>query len=80
MKERKLDAHQKIQLGGLVVKAGLRDMDKNIILGMLIDGMKNMHKQNGAAYEGHYKELGDTGFTIDEISYESFRDNDVSGK
>jgi hypothetical protein len=37
---RKRDARQKIQLGGLVVKAGLRDADKAFILGTLIEAAK----------------------------------------
>jgi hypothetical protein len=65
MKERKQDAHEKIQLGGLVVKAGLREMDKNVILGMLMDGVRNLEKQNGIAYRDHYKELGDKAFSSD---------------
>jgi hypothetical protein len=36
--DRRLDARQKIELGGLVVKAGLREEDKALILGMLIIG------------------------------------------
>lgn len=35
--ERKRDTREKIQLGGLVVKAGLRSADRAIILGALID-------------------------------------------
>ena len=34
--ERRLDARLKIELGGLVVKAGLRDADRALILGALI--------------------------------------------
>lgn len=37
VKERKRDAHEKIKLGGLVVKAGLRDLDKSVILGALLE-------------------------------------------
>lgn len=36
--ERRKDAHEKIQLGGLVAKAGLRDEDKAVILGLLAEG------------------------------------------
>ena len=36
-KNRKKDTHEKIQLGGLVAKAGLRHADKAIILGALCD-------------------------------------------
>ncbi|PRA78193.1 conjugal transfer protein TraD [Ochrobactrum sp. MYb29] len=35
--ERKQDARQKIELGGLVIKAGLRHADKAFILGALIE-------------------------------------------
>ena len=35
--ERKLDTREKIQLGGLIVKVGLRDEDKNALLGGLIE-------------------------------------------
>lgn len=34
---RKRDTREKIQLGGLVVKAGLRTADRAVILGALID-------------------------------------------
>jgi hypothetical protein len=34
---RKKDAREKIQLGGLVVKAGLRHEDRALILGALVD-------------------------------------------
>lgn len=37
VKTRKRDAHEKIQLGGLIVKAGLRDLDKSVILGALLE-------------------------------------------
>lgn len=35
-RERRKDAHEKIQLGGLVVKAGLREIDPAIVLGALL--------------------------------------------
>ncbi|WP_039761309.1 conjugal transfer protein TraD [Bartonella queenslandensis] len=37
---RRKDAREKIILGGLVVKAGLRDSDKSFILGCLIHASK----------------------------------------
>lgn len=33
---RKRDAHEKITLGGLIIKAGLREEDKAFILGVLL--------------------------------------------
>ncbi|WP_066922484.1 conjugal transfer protein TraD [Methylobacterium sp. CCH5-D2] len=35
---RREDAHKKILLGGLVVKAGLADLPSNVLLGLLIEG------------------------------------------
>ena len=35
--ERKRDAHEKIQLGGVVIKAGLRTVDKAVLLGALLE-------------------------------------------
>lgn len=35
--DRKRDAHEKIQLGGVVVKAGLRAVDKAVLLGALLE-------------------------------------------
>ena len=35
--ERKLDTREKIQLGGLIVKVGLRDENKDALLGGLVE-------------------------------------------
>lgn len=40
LRERKADAHEKITLGGLVVKAGLRNETPALILGILLDGVR----------------------------------------
>lgn len=37
-KARKKDAHEKIQLGGLIAKAGLRFEKRALLLGLLMDG------------------------------------------
>lgn len=47
--ERKKDTREKIQLGGLVVKAGLRDVDKAVILGALLEAAERMHDQTERA-------------------------------
>ena len=38
--ERRRDAREKIELGGLLVKAGLREADKAFILGLILDGIE----------------------------------------
>ncbi|GGA64078.1 conjugal transfer protein TraD [Pelagibacterium lentulum] len=35
--ERKRDTREKIQLGGLIAKAGLRHEDKAVLLGLLVE-------------------------------------------
>ena len=61
-KERKLDAHRKIQFGGLVIKAGIDKYPKNVILGVLIDGLDNI-KFDEAALK-LYTAKGDKAFLI----------------
>jgi hypothetical protein len=55
--ERKRDTREKIQLGGLVVKAGLRDIDKAVILGALLEAAERLKDQSvRARYEARGKE------------------------
>ncbi len=42
MLSRKKDTREKIQLGGLIVKAGLRETDKAILLGILMDAASRL--------------------------------------
>lgn len=42
---RKRDAHEKITLGGLVIKAGLREEDKAFILGVLLTASEQRGNQ-----------------------------------
>lgn len=46
MLDRKKDAREKIQLGGLIVKAGLRETDKAILLGILMDASNRLGDMN----------------------------------
>lgn len=45
--DRKKDTREKIQLGGLVVKAGLRDIDKAVLLGWLMEFPKRLSEAEG---------------------------------
>ncbi|MFG1366039.1 type IV conjugative transfer system coupling protein TraD [Xanthobacter versatilis] len=40
---RKQDTREKIELGGLIVKAGLRYEKRALLLGMLIDASRRLH-------------------------------------
>lgn len=44
---RKKDTREKIELGGLVVKAGLRWEKRALILGLLIDGADRIRGNDG---------------------------------
>ena len=43
---RRQDTREKIELGGLVVKAGLRGADRAVVLGVLIDGAERAADQD----------------------------------
>jgi Conjugal transfer protein TraD len=57
---RKADTYRKIQLGGLIIKAGMGDEDPAVILGALIDALEELAADpNG---RDRYKALGDACF------------------
>ena len=61
--ERKLDTREKIQLGGLIVKVGLRDEDKDALLGGLAELAKTL--QNPKARTRLIK-IGKDKFEVDK--------------
>lgn len=63
--KRKHDAHRKIMMGGLVIKAGLdnlHDNDKDILLGILVDAKQQLDGNNQESLIKHYKDLGNRAF------------------
>lgn len=66
LKERKLDTRNKIELGGLVIKAKLgylQEDHKDAILGALIDVYNKIHDDKaGDQYFSFYKQLGVSAF------------------
>lgn len=63
--KRKNDAHQKIMMGGLIVKAGLEYLhedDKDILLGLLIDAKQKIQSDDKETIITHYKKLGNDAF------------------
>ncbi|UNE53895.1 conjugal transfer protein TraD [Bartonella machadoae] len=57
---RRKDAREKIILGGLVIKAGLRDANKSFILGCLIKASKL--NPNSKEYQ-EFEKIGNQAFT-----------------
>ncbi|MBV8359216.1 MAG: conjugal transfer protein TraD [Deltaproteobacteria bacterium] len=60
--ERRLDTRRKIQLGGLVIKAGLADEEPAVILGLLTATKRALDGENGAGHRRRWKESGDKAF------------------
>lgn len=61
--ERRQDTRRKIQLGGLVIKAGLADEEPAVILGLLTAARRVLSGSNAADSRRRWKELGDKTFT-----------------
>jgi hypothetical protein len=57
--ERRRDTREKIELGGLVVKAGLREADRAVILGALIEAAQ--HDRHSAAVK-RWRAIGQDAF------------------
>ncbi len=60
---RKKDAHEKIQLGGLIVKAGLRYEKRALLLGLLIDGASRIKADD--TERARLLTIGEKAFTDD---------------
>jgi hypothetical protein len=60
--ERKADTRRKIQLGGLIVKAGLAAEEPAVLLGMLTAGAKVLQSSNAPDSRRRWKEIGDHAF------------------
>ena len=63
--DRRLDTRHKIQLGGLVIKAGLGDEEAAVILGLLTAAKRVLSSPNAADSRRRWKELGDQAFGQD---------------
>ncbi|HTT77105.1 MAG TPA: conjugal transfer protein TraD [Candidatus Binataceae bacterium] len=61
--ERRRDTRRKIQLGGLVIKAGLADEEPAVILGLLAAAKRVLNGAHAAASRQRWKNLGDQAFT-----------------
>jgi hypothetical protein len=61
--DRKKDTRQKIELGGLVVKAGLRGTDKAVILGILTEAAKRLSDNDE---HKRYRAIGKAAFNDDD--------------
>jgi hypothetical protein len=60
--ERRRDTRRKIQLGGLVIKAGLAGEEPAVILGLLAAAKRVLSGGHAADSRRRWKELGDQAF------------------
>lgn len=59
---RKADTRHKIQLGGLIVKAGMDSESSALLLGLLVAAKNAINGPNGAAIRKEWQSLGDKFF------------------
>jgi hypothetical protein len=59
---RKEDTRHKIELGGLVIKAGLAGLDRAVILGILLDARTRMEGKDGGAEQQRFLWIGSEAF------------------
>lgn len=62
-KLRKEDTRQKIELGGLIIKAGLDHEDKAVILGALLNAVNALSGPDSEEQRSKYREAGKQAFT-----------------
>src|SRR3954467_15338983 len=65
--ERRRDTREKIELGGLIVKAGLREADRAFILGVLIEAAR--HDCHSAAFK-RWRAIGQDAFQASSTTRE----------
>ena len=63
--ERKTETRRKIQLGGLIIKAGLASEEPAVLLGMLTAGAEVLNAPNAMESRLLWKELGNRAFGSD---------------
>lgn len=59
---RKEDTRHKIELGGLIIKAGLGELDRAVILGILLDAKARMNGNTGGAEVQRFSLIGSEAF------------------
>ena len=64
--ERKQDTRRKIQLGGLIKKAGLDEETTAIIYGLLLDAKEQLIGDDGEAIRKSWKIKGDLALTEEQ--------------
>jgi hypothetical protein len=66
MDARKADTRNKIQLGGLIVKAGLGSEQAPVLLGLLLAAAKALSGPDGTAARERWRKTGADAFAISD--------------
>lgn len=64
MDARKADTRNKIQLGGLIVKAGLGSEPAAVLLGLLLSAAKALSCPDGPAVRERWRQAGEDAFAV----------------
>lgn len=64
--DRKQETRRKIQLGGLITKAGLDNETTAVLYGLLIEAREKIHSEGGEHYRQCWRVIGDMALTADE--------------
>lgn len=62
--QRKIETRTKIELGGLVIKAGLSSESRNVILGALLSTANALNGANGNQLREMFEQRGDAAFGV----------------
>lgn len=62
---RKLDTRRKIELGGLVIKAGLEQEDRATVLGVLMEAAERLKAPDAETMRAGWKQVGSALLTRD---------------
>lgn len=62
--ERKRETRLKIELGGLIKKAGLHEESRAVLLGLLCEAAAKLTEENAESQRTTWKILGDIAFTV----------------
>ena len=60
---RKQETRKKIQLGGLIVKAGLAEESATVLLGMLLEACDTLQNDSTSTTREHWQALGNIAFS-----------------
>lgn len=66
MNARREDTRRKIQLGGLVIKAGIGDYSPSVILGALTLAARALNGPNADVAKARFEAAGDEAFSVVE--------------